>query len=187
MGAGKDRTLKYVPKNTLQRTSNHKGKMERYTLHGLYQNGKALQRLTSVGGLLQRGNLSPIRMKFPRHKSEGNKALQLIFDQKLSDKSIEEEEAEEEEEKQNVQIIKMNNQEKVSSHNRPTTAEERRLNRRRRRYSNKGQQDNVEQGRNKLNQLSQTVTYGTRPHTSEGSTRINQYSKEWNESLQKSC
>ena len=40
--------------------------MERYTLHGLYQNGKALQRLTSVGGLLQRGNLSPIRMKFPR-------------------------------------------------------------------------------------------------------------------------
>ena len=224
--AGKDRTLKYVPKNTLQRTSNHKGKMERYTLHGLYQNGKALQRLTSVGGLLQRGNLSPIRMKFPRHKSEGNKALQLIFDQKLSDKSIEEEEAEEEEEKQNVQIIKMNNQEKVSSHNRPTTAEERRLNRRRRRYSNKGQQDNVEQGRNKLNQLSQSVTYGTRPHTSEGSTRINrlnrtvpnntrlnqygmkknrvpnrpstaegtmghpstrnnQYSKEWNESLQK--
>ena len=92
--AGKDKTLNYVPKNTLKRTSNCKGKMERYTLHGLYQNGKSLQRLTSVGGLLRRGNLSPIRMKFPKNESEGKKALRLIFDQKLGDKTAEEEEQE---------------------------------------------------------------------------------------------
>ena len=83
--AGKDRTMEYVPKASSLRTSNYGRKMDRYTLHGLYQKGKSLQRLSSVGGLLQRGNLSPIRMKFPSNRSEGNQALRLIFDQELSD------------------------------------------------------------------------------------------------------
>ena len=48
--AGKDRTMEYVESFKLGQAT--RKKMDRYTLHGLYQRGKSFQRLSSVGGLL---------------------------------------------------------------------------------------------------------------------------------------
>ncbi len=54
--------------------------MGRVPYHSIYEKGKTLRRLSQVGGLLQRGNLSPIRLKFPAKKQEKSVALAHTYD-----------------------------------------------------------------------------------------------------------
>jgi hypothetical protein len=81
--AGLRDTVKLLPWNPVKFDYTHhhpRNCMGRVSCHGLFENGKTLRRLANVGGVLKRGNLSPIRLKLPHKKEDEEEALLRTYD-----------------------------------------------------------------------------------------------------------